>query len=77
MLDDDGRVFGIVFAKIDPRKILPHNGKALVNPATDITLATKAADLVSFLAANGVRVPHETTPPEPAETFAVRVNCLK
>ncbi len=77
VLDDDGRVIGVVFAKMDPRKILPHNGKALLNPATDITLATKATDLVTFLTANGVSIPHETNNPDPAEAYAVRVNCLK
>jgi serine protease Do len=77
VLDDDGRVIGVVFAKVDPRKALPHDGKPLIDPDADITLATKAADLVPFLEASGVHLAHETTVPDLAESYAVRVNCQK
>lgn len=77
VLDDKGRVIGVVFAKMDTRQPPTRNGIVPSRRSEDIALATSARNLTTFLRGNGVKVSANTTAQNRAEDYAVRVNCLE
>jgi V8-like Glu-specific endopeptidase len=77
VLDDKGRVIGVVFAKMDTRQHRARNDVVPSRRSEDIALATSARNLTTFLRGNGVKVSANTTAQNRAEDYAVRVNCLE